>query len=86
MQDNQVGSLWKGKTDYVNVCREQKDMEITLEKSFLHGSHVLFEAAILQISSSFILFQKGFHLSNVISLISLKKKWLFLEVGSKMNY
>jgi hypothetical protein len=33
-------------------------MEITLEKAFLHGAHVLFETIILQISSSFILFQK----------------------------
>jgi hypothetical protein len=54
-------------------------MEITLEKAFLHGAHVLFEATILQISPSFILFQKGFHLSNVRSVISLKKKWLFLK-------
>jgi hypothetical protein len=61
-------------------------MEITLEKSFLHGAHALFEATILQISSSFILFRKGFHLSNVRSVISLEKKWLFFEVVLKLNY
>jgi hypothetical protein len=61
-------------------------MEITLEKAFLHGANVLFEATILQISSGFILFQKGFHLSNVRSVISLKKEWLFFEVVLKINY